>query len=109
VLAPVTGTVLAVNHPASEHPQLVNEDPYGAGWLFIVEPDFPKRNLKRLFFGKESVRWMDQENRKLLNLMGSPYKDLAASGGTVIRDIFGTIDDLAWDELATRFLHTARK
>ena len=109
VLAPVTGTVLAVNHPAREHPQLVNEDPYGAGWLFIVEPDFPKRNLKRLFFGKESVRWMDQENRKLLNLLGSPYNDLAASGGTVIRDIFGTMDDLAWDQLASRFLHTTRK
>ncbi|BBO71546.1 hypothetical protein DSCA_54760 [Desulfosarcina alkanivorans] len=109
VLSPVTGTVLAVNHPAREHPQIVNQDPYGSGWLFIVEPEVPKRNLKRLYFGKESLQWMDQENRKLLGLMGPPYEGLAATGGSVVRDIFGTIADLSWDALASRFLHTTRK
>ncbi len=109
VLSPITGTVLAVNHPVREHPQLVNEDPYGNGWLFIVEPDVPKRNLKRLFFGKESIQWMDQEHQKLLGLMGAPYEGLAATGGSVIRDIFGAIDHLRWDTLASRFLHTTRK
>jgi hypothetical protein len=109
VLSPVTGTVLAVNHPAREHPQIVNEDPYGSGWLFIVEPEVPKRNLKRLFFGKESLQWMEQENRKLLGLMGPPYEGLAATGGSVVRDIFGTITHLRWDTLASRFLHTTRK
>ena len=108
VLSPVTGTVLAVNHPAREHPQLVNQDPYGRGWLFIVEPEVPKRNLKRLFFGKESLRWMEQENSRLLALMGPPYEDLAATGGSVVRDIFGSVADLSWESLATRFLHTTR-
>src|SRR5512140_2328658 len=32
VLAPVTGTVIAVNRSAIEHPRLVNDDPYGRGW-----------------------------------------------------------------------------
>ncbi|WP_419661735.1 putative glycine cleavage system H protein [Desulfosarcina variabilis str. Montpellier] len=109
VLSPVTGTVLAVNHPAREHPQLVNEDPYGSGWLFIVEPDLPKRNLKRLFFGREAVQWIDQENRQLMHLMGPPYENLAATGGSVVRDIFGTIETLEWNALASRFLHTTRK
>ena len=109
VLSPVTGVVLAVNHPAREHPQLVNEDPYGSGWLFIVEPDLPKRNLKHLFFGREAVQWIDQENRQLMELMGPPYENLAATGGSVVRDIFGTIDTLEWDALASRFLHTTRK
>lgn len=109
VLSPVTGTVLAVNHPTREHPQLVNEDPYGSGWLFIVEPDLPKRNLKRLFFGRETVRWIDREISNLLDLMGPPYKNLAAIGGSVVRDIFGVLDTHQWDTLATRFLHTTRK
>lgn len=109
VLSPVTGTVLAVNHPAREHPQLVNTDPYGSGWLFIVEPDLPKRNLRRLFFGREVVQWIDQENHQLMDLMGPPYENLAASGGSVIRDLFGTIEHLDWDALTSRFLHTTRK
>jgi glycine cleavage system H protein len=35
--SPVSGTVAEVNQEAIENPALVNEDPYGAGWLFTVE------------------------------------------------------------------------
>lgn len=35
--SPVTGTVAEVNQAAIDNPALVNEDPYGAGWLFTVE------------------------------------------------------------------------
>ena len=36
MLSPVSGTVLAVNHKAREHPEITNEDPYHEGWLFIA-------------------------------------------------------------------------
>ena len=35
--APVSGTVTAVNDELEAGPQLVNSDPYGAGWLLDVE------------------------------------------------------------------------
>jgi glycine cleavage system H protein len=35
--SPVTGTVVDVNQEAIDNPALVNEDPYGNGWLFTVE------------------------------------------------------------------------
>ncbi|MFO7713201.1 glycine cleavage system protein H [Desulfosarcina sp.] len=109
VLSPVTGTVLAVNHPVREHPQLVNEDPYGGGWLFILEPDIPKRNLKRLFFGQESVQWLDQESQKLHDLLGPPYQLLAATGASAVRDIYGSVETLRWELLTAMFLHTSCK
>lgn len=31
--APVSGTVSAVNEALADNPQLLNEDPYGEGWL----------------------------------------------------------------------------
>ena len=37
LFSPVTGTVAEVNAEAVENPAVVNEDPYGAGWLFTVE------------------------------------------------------------------------
>ena len=33
LIAPLSGTVLAVNAQLDEHPALLNEDPYGEGWL----------------------------------------------------------------------------
>ncbi|MFV0254079.1 MAG: glycine cleavage system protein GcvH [Beutenbergiaceae bacterium] len=35
--APVTGVVTEINDDAVANPELVNEDPYGTGWLFIVD------------------------------------------------------------------------
>ncbi|MBE3586162.1 MAG: glycine cleavage system protein GcvH [Thermoanaerobacter sp.] len=37
VIAPVSGTVLEVNEQVMEHPDLVNLDPYGDGWLILVQ------------------------------------------------------------------------
>lgn len=38
VYAPVSGTVAAVNEALEEAPEIVNQDPYGDGWFFKVEP-----------------------------------------------------------------------
>ncbi|MCP2265262.1 glycine cleavage system protein GcvH [Promicromonospora thailandica] len=35
--SPVSGTVAEVNTEAVDNPEIVNEDPYGKGWLFKVE------------------------------------------------------------------------
>jgi len=37
--APVSGEVVAVNETLFDRPELVNEDPYGDGWLLEVAPD----------------------------------------------------------------------
>jgi glycine cleavage system H protein len=38
VYAPVSGTVAEVNARLAEQPQLVNSDPYGDGWMIVIEP-----------------------------------------------------------------------
>jgi len=38
VYAPVAGKVVAVNETLADEPELVNGDPYNAGWLFKIEP-----------------------------------------------------------------------
>jgi len=39
VYSPVSGTVTAVNDALEAQPELLNEDPYGDGWLIEVELD----------------------------------------------------------------------
>jgi glycine cleavage system H protein len=39
VIAPLSGTVTAINDAVVESPELVNDDPYGAGWLIRVRLD----------------------------------------------------------------------
>lgn len=37
LIAPVSGTVLAVNVDLENHPSIINEDPYSEGWLIEVK------------------------------------------------------------------------
>ena len=39
VYAPVAGTVVAVNDALAQAPELVNQDPYGKGWIMRLKPD----------------------------------------------------------------------
>jgi glycine cleavage system H protein len=41
IYAPVAGSVVAVNDDLADRPELVNEDPYGAGWFVTITPFDP--------------------------------------------------------------------
>ncbi len=38
VYSPVSGEIVEINELLLENPQLINEDPYGKGWLFRIRP-----------------------------------------------------------------------
>jgi glycine cleavage system H protein len=37
IYAPVTGTVVEVNETLNDAPEQLNQDPYGAGWILVLE------------------------------------------------------------------------
>jgi glycine cleavage system H protein len=59
VYAPVGGTVIERNSLLEERPELVNEQPYGDGWLLVVEPDDPAA-LERLMDAEAYQSFLEQ-------------------------------------------------
>jgi len=47
IYAPVKGTVLEVNHTLESNPALINNDPYGEGWIYVLQVENPEE-LKQL-------------------------------------------------------------
>jgi glycine cleavage system H protein len=39
IYAPVSGTIVEVNDLLAESPERINEDPYGEGWIAVIEPE----------------------------------------------------------------------
>ncbi len=39
LVAPISGEVIEVNEALDEHPEWVNEDPYGSGWILAIAPE----------------------------------------------------------------------
>ncbi len=42
IYAPISGTVVAVNDALDGDPAVVNSDPYGGGWLCVIDPSAPE-------------------------------------------------------------------
>jgi len=60
LFAPVSGTVVAVNQNAVDHPEIVNNDPYGDGWLIVVEMNDPNE-LKGLMTAEQYRQMLERE------------------------------------------------
>ncbi len=41
IYAPVSGKVVEVNRDLADAPERINEDPYGEGWICVIEPTDP--------------------------------------------------------------------
>jgi glycine cleavage system H protein len=37
IYAPVSGTIVVANATLADAPEQLNQDPYGAGWIFVIE------------------------------------------------------------------------
>jgi len=109
VQSPVSGTVFAVNDKVLKQPAVAHDEPYHGGWLFMLEPENIKSELESLYFGKECSQWMEKESQNLNELLGPGYKQLAATGGEPIDDIFGEFPESSWDRLVRTFFRTAEK
>jgi glycine cleavage system H protein len=57
LIAPISGTIEAVNGELESKPDLVNEDPYGEGWLLIVAPTNLDAELKEILNFDAAVEW----------------------------------------------------
>jgi glycine cleavage system H protein len=48
IIAPLNGTLVAANSALEDEPELINNDAYGEGWIFKVEPAEWESDLSRL-------------------------------------------------------------
>jgi glycine cleavage system H protein len=57
LVAPLSGTIEQVNEEVTSKPELLNEDPYGKGWLLVVTPSNLDDELVALMDFNKSVEW----------------------------------------------------
>ncbi len=92
--SPVSGTVVASNEALREHPDLVNEHPYGEGWVVRIRGDRLEEERGRLLLGRDALRWFRGEVDWLLRLLPP-----ARAEGRVDE----RVDDASWGVLRRAF------
>ncbi|MEM2394821.1 MAG: glycine cleavage system protein GcvH [Candidatus Bathyarchaeia archaeon] len=66
--APVSGKIVKVNRELKEKPDLINEDPYGKGWIIEIKPKNSivlEDELKKLLSAREYNKWVSKLEGRL--------------------------------------------
>jgi glycine cleavage system H protein len=62
--SPVSGEVAERNEKLVNSPELVNQEPYGAGWIVIVKPSHVDDDLKTLMDAQNYVKLLEEITKK---------------------------------------------
>jgi len=64
VYSPVSGEVIEVNSELENSPELVNQDPYGQGWIAVIKPDNLNEDIKKLLTAEKYAELIKEELEK---------------------------------------------
>jgi len=62
IISPVSGRIVQVNDDLSETPEIINDDPYGKGWIAVIELD-DVGELEDLMDSSEYSKYVEEESK----------------------------------------------
>jgi len=111
LVAPVSGIVKEINPTLYQQPALLNRDPYGAGWVLLIEPANLKGCLKQLLYGPKAVEWSEHEfgrlYEKVTELASQTPVPTINDGGFLSRDFTKALSARQLSELINSFFPLA--
>jgi len=113
VHSPVAGTITDVNESLRKNGNAVNRDPYGDGWICMLEPLEWNGASKTLLRGKNYVEWIREETVRLKDFIVSHLEKFAQGnvhpvfqdGGELRNGLMEDYGPEAWEEFQEGFLH----
>jgi glycine cleavage system H protein len=64
IYSPISGEVVDRNEKLINSPELVNQEPYGAGWIVVVKPSRLNDELRLLMSHSDYVKFLDELVKK---------------------------------------------
>ncbi|WP_088227505.1 glycine cleavage system protein H [Desulfosporosinus sp. FKB] len=64
IMMPVSGKVVEANKDLASVPKPLNEDPYGKGWIAVIEPSNMAEVQTNLLFGDKALAFLQEEIAK---------------------------------------------
>jgi len=67
LISPISGEIIEINEDLEDDFMLINNDPYGDGWIMKIEPSNLDEELSRLYHGEEAVQAFLEEEQKAID------------------------------------------
>jgi len=106
MLSPIDGEVVAVNQEILKSPELLNQDPYGKGWLLKVKSDRIPADTRNLLSGNFARGWMENALESLAAVPVPGLGVVMQDGGMPVDGFAKALGGEQWQELAKTHLLT---
>jgi len=112
--SPVSGEILKTNSTLGDHPGLLNEDPYGRGWIYKIKPTNWIAETTSCVVAEEATLWSAGELDRFKDFLANTMHKYSPESSTVILQDGGEISDHAlaamppeiWRDFQDQFLAT---
>ena len=108
LLSPASGIVTKVNEDVINNPSISKNDPYNAGWLYIMSPGDADQDMAFLMVARRAEEWMSREKERMRNYFidmlhkGNGKKGSAPKG---LDGIMEGMDDETWVMFKDHFIY----
>ena len=116
ILSPVSGKIMNINSTINENPGMLNEDPYGKGWIYKIKPSNWIAEAKACYFAEEATNWSANELERFKDFLAMSMKNyspepsmvILQDGGELSDHSLSALPDEIWKDFEKEFLNLNR-
>lgn len=113
VFSPISGTVVNLNAVLNTNNYLLNNDPYGHGWLYNIKPSIWIEEIPSFLMAEDATQWINEELMRYKDFLSAKmskyYPDLSTivlqDGGELIDSSLSEMPAEMWQDFQNEFLN----
>ena len=116
IFSPVSGKIMETNPILHDNPGIMNEDPYGKGWIYKIKPTDWIAEAKSCYFADEAISWSEKELVRFRDFLAATMKNhnpeasmvILQDGGELCDHTLSVLPDDTWKDFQKEFLNLYR-
>jgi glycine cleavage system H protein len=113
IYSPISGEIKAINSAITKTPELLSEDPYGKGWMFMIKPTNWVVDTQSYYLATEATKWSERELQRFKDFVATTlpkYEPDTANialqdGGELRENALSDLPSEIWKDFQENFLN----
>lgn len=87
IFSPISGEIMSTNSIIRDSPGILNEDPYGKGWVYKIKPSDWMAETRSLYLAEEATAWLKRDLDRFKDFLAvTMMKYSPGTSGIILQD-----------------------